>query len=184
VLTDLHHEGTAVHAAPEQIHAVPAQWLERGFRLLVLRELHTESRPPAFAWIEQRLLRTPERLSRHGLYFGNTFRPEVMAWLSAHLGRPSVRDNDDGPARRNASWPDLAWHSEDHEWAEGLRTTEWFADVVFPVETDWAAFRQRWLNRLLGRNDPSPSATAPRAAEELEPGTAQSDAAVLQAPSA
>ena len=26
------------------IHAVPAEWLERGFRLLVLRELHTKKR--------------------------------------------------------------------------------------------------------------------------------------------
>jgi hypothetical protein len=149
-----------MHAVPEQIHAVPAQWLRSGFRLLILRELHTEGKPPGFAWIDQQLVRTPERLSRHGLYFGNTFRPEVMAWVIEHLGRPSVRDDDDGPARRNASWPDLAWHSEIRDWPEGLRTTEWFVDVVFPVEAHWTAFQQRWLNRLLGKSDPSPAPLA------------------------
>jgi hypothetical protein len=156
-MTPLHHQASAVHA-------VPAQWLERGFRLLTLRELHTEERPPAFAFIEQQLLRTPERLSRHGLYFGNTFRPEVMAWLIEHLGRPSLREHDDGPARRNGSWPQLAWHRENREWPEGLRTTEWFVDVVFPVEADWTVFRGRWLNRLLGSNDP-PSWPPAQAAE-------------------
>jgi hypothetical protein len=143
----------AAHRDVNCIHAVPAQWLERGFRLLTLRELHTEAQPPAFAWIEQRLLRTPERLSRHGLYFGNTFRLEVMAWLIEHLGRPSVRDNDDSPARRNASWPELAWHKESRDWPEGLRTIEWFVDVVFPAEADWNVFRQHWRDRLLGRNE-------------------------------
>src|SRR5271170_4473455 len=72
------------------VHAVPAQWLECGFRLLVLRELRAENEPPAFAWIEQHLLRTPQRLTRHGLFFGLAFRPEIMAWLSEHLGRPSL----------------------------------------------------------------------------------------------
>ena len=67
------------------VHAVPAQWLECGFRLLILRELRTENEPPAFAWIEQHLLRTPQRLTRHGLFFGMAFRPEIMAWLSEHL---------------------------------------------------------------------------------------------------
>ena len=141
---------TTLHQEASAIHAVPAQWLERGFRLLVLRELHTETTPPAFAWIEQQLMRTPERLSRHGLFFGNTFRPEVMAWLIEHLGRPSVRDKEDGPARRNASWPDLAWHRENRDWPEGLRTTEWFVDVIFPMEAHWTVFRQHWLDRLLG----------------------------------
>jgi hypothetical protein len=148
-MTTLHQEA---HRDANCIHAVPAQWLERGFRLLTLRELHDETRPPAFAWIEQRLLRTPERLSRHGLYFGNTFRPEIMAWLIEHLGRPSVHDNDGSP-RRNASWPELAWHRESREWPEGLLTTEWFVDVVFPVEAHWTVFRQHWLVRLLGTHD-------------------------------
>lgn len=151
-MTRLHQE---THRDANCIHAVPAQWLERGFRLLTLRELHAEATPPAFAWIEQRLLRTPERLGRHGLYFGNAFRPEIMAWLIAHLGRPSVRDNDDGPARRNTSWPELAWHSETREWPEGFRTTEWFVDVTFPEEAHWTVFRQHWLDRLLGRNEHS-----------------------------
>jgi hypothetical protein len=178
-MIDLDHEDTAAHAVPEQIHAVPAQWLERGFRLLILRELHTEARPPAFAWIEQQLMRTPERLSRHGLYFGNTFRPEVMAALIEQLGRPSIRENDDSPARRNASWPDLAWHSENREWPEGFRTTEWFVDVIFPVEADWTVFQRHWLNRLLGKNDSAPS-SAPLA-EDGRPGIAHSGAAGIQA---
>jgi hypothetical protein len=144
---------TTLHQEANCIHAVPAQWLERGFRLLVLRELHTETMPPAFAWIEQQLMRTPERLSRHGLFFGNTFRSEVMTWLIEHLGRPSVRDNDDSPARRNASWPDLAWHRENRDWPEGLRTTEWSVDVIFPVEAHWTIFRQHWLDRLQGRSE-------------------------------
>ncbi|MBO0751538.1 MAG: hypothetical protein J2P53_05480 [Bradyrhizobiaceae bacterium] len=146
---------TTLHQEVSDIHAVPAQWLERGFRLLTLRELHNDTTPPAFAFIEQQLLRTPERRGRHGLYFGNTFRPEVMAWLVEHLGRPSRRERDDSPARRNASWPQLSWCSESRQWPEGQRTTEWFVDVVFPVEAHWTVFRRHWLDRLLGKVDPS-----------------------------
>ncbi len=152
-MTDLHHGDAATHVTPDDIHALPAQWLERGFRLLMLRQLHAGTTPPAFARIEQRLLRTPERLSRHGLYFACTFRPEIMTWLSEHLGRPSVRQGEDGSARRNASWPDLKWHGESREWMEGHRTTEWFVDVIFPIETHWTLFQQRWLNRLMGRDE-------------------------------
>jgi hypothetical protein len=163
---EAHHQ--AAHQDANCIHAVPAQWLERGFRLLTLRELHAETQPPAFAWIEQRLLRTPERLSRHGLYFGNTFRPEVMAWLIEHLGRPSVRDSDDGPARRNASWPALAWHREIRAWPEGFRTMEWFVDVIFPAEAHWNAFRQHWLDRLLGKADTPRERGADKGAADLQ----------------
>ncbi len=87
---DLLQEATA-------IHAVPAQWLDCGFRLLVMREFHTGKEPPAFAFIEQRLLRTPERLSRHGLSFASTFLPGIMAWLSHCLGCPSLRDAAGSP---------------------------------------------------------------------------------------
>jgi hypothetical protein len=81
-----------------------------------------------------------------------------MAWLIEHLGRPSVRDNDDGSARRNASWPELAWHRENRDWPEGLRTTEWFVDVIFPIEVHWTVFRQHWLDRLRPPPYPPPQA--------------------------
>lgn len=105
------------------VHAVPSQQLPRGFRLLTLREFRNVTTPPAFAWVEQRLLRTPQRLGRHGLFFANTFRPEIMAWLSQLLGRPSVR-TDAGQGRRNALWPAMAWHGEDRVWPDGARTVE------------------------------------------------------------
>jgi hypothetical protein len=89
---------------PTAIHAVPAQCLDRGFRLLILRELHTGEEPPAFAWIDQYLLRTPQRLSRHGLSFASTFLPEIMAWLTDLLGRPSLRAST-GEPYRNSRWP-------------------------------------------------------------------------------
>jgi hypothetical protein len=126
--------------------------MERGFRLLILRELHTTKKPPAFAWIEQHLLRTPQRLSRHGLYFAGTFRPEIMAWLSEHLGRPSIRESAGQPSR-NALWPDLMWHSEKRLWPDGIHTTEWFVDVIFPNEASWSAFQQHWLERLMGSDE-------------------------------
>jgi hypothetical protein len=144
-MTTLHQQATA-------IHAVPVQWLERGFRLLIMRELQTDAKPPAFACIEQHLLRAPQRLTRHGIFFAGTFRPEIMAWLSEQLGRPSIREND-GQARRNALWPDLMWHSESREWPEGLRTIEWFVDVIFPEGANWTVFRQRWLSRLQGKHE-------------------------------
>jgi len=110
---------------PTAIHAVPAQCLDRGFRLLILRELHTGEEPPAFAWIDQYLLRTPQRLSRHGLSFASTFLPEIMAWLTDLLGRPSLRAST-GEPYRNSRWPILTWHSEDRLWPDGVHTIEWF----------------------------------------------------------
>jgi hypothetical protein len=121
------------------VHAVPAQWLERGFRLLILRELRADKKPPAFAWIRQHLLRTPQRLSRHDLYFASAFKPEVMTWLIDNLSRPSIRDGA-GQPRRNPLWPELGWHGEDRLWSDGTRTVEWFVDVIFPDRASWARF--------------------------------------------
>jgi hypothetical protein len=135
------------------VHAVPAQWLERGFRLLILRELHTEKEPPAFAWIEQHLLRTPQRLTRHGLFFGRAFLPEIMAWLIEHLGRAS-RERAGRP-HRNALWPMLSWYGERRLWPDGIRTTEWFVDVIFQDEGSWTAFQRRWHGRLMGNTEAS-----------------------------
>ena len=134
------------------VQAVPAQGLARGFRLLTLREYRNAAAPPAFAWIEQRLLRMPHRLGRHGVFFANTFRPEIMAWLSQQLGRPSIR-TDAGQAQRNALWPAMTWHGEDRLWPDGMRTVEWFVDVSFPHQGSWAAFQQQWRARLLGEGE-------------------------------
>ena len=131
------------------IDAVPARWLDCGFRLLVLRQFHIAGAPPAFALIEQRLLRTPQRFSRHGLAFANTFLPEVMAWLIDQLGRPSRRPAA-GPARRNPRWPALGWHGEARLWPDGTRTTEWFVDVRFQDTATWTAFQAHWQRRLTG----------------------------------
>lgn len=133
------------------INALPALWLPHGFRLLVLRQFHKQNEPPAFAWIGQRLLRTPERLSRHGLFFGNAFRPEIMTWLTERFGRPSVRENN--KAHRNLYWPTVSWICEERLWPDDVRTTEWFVDVVFSDEESSNAFRERWRERLLGRYD-------------------------------
>jgi hypothetical protein len=141
------HEATA-------IHAVPAQFLERGFRLLVLREHHTDKEPAAFAWMEQRLLRTPQRLTRHGIYFGRAFLPEITAWLIEHVGRPSLRESGEKP-NRNSLWPVTTWHSEPRQWRGGIRTTEWFIDVTFRDEAAWSAFRERWHGRLMGEIEPA-----------------------------
>ncbi len=134
------------------VRAVPSQWFAQGFRLLTLREFRNVAAPPAFAWIEQRLLRAPQRLGRHGLFFANTFRPEIMAWLSQQLGRPSIR-TDAGQAHRNALWPAMAWHCEDRVWPDGARTVEWFVDVMFPLQASWTAFQQQWRARLIGEDE-------------------------------
>jgi hypothetical protein len=146
---------SAVTVAPDgatAIHAVPAQWLVRGFRLLVLRELVSDHEPPAFALIAQRLLRRPQRLTRHGLFFGRAFVPEVMAWLVDELGRAAFRD-DTGKPVRNARWPVSTWHREPRFWPAGVRSVEWFVDVVFQDDASWAAFRERWHARLMGETD-------------------------------
>ena len=143
----LHQEVTA-------IDAVPAQAIERGFRLLILRQFDGEAAPPAFAFIEQHLLRTPERRSRHGLSFAPAFLPEIVGWLSNHLGRPSLHESTGRPYR-NPLWPILTWHREDRLWPGGTRTIEWFVDVIFRDEAAWTAFQQRWHGRLMGKIDGS-----------------------------
>jgi hypothetical protein len=137
------------HSQATAVHAVPATSLDCGFRLLVLRQYHDDVAPPAFACIEQRLLRTPPRFSRHGLSFANTFMPEVMAWLGEHIGRPSLRD-ETGRPHRNPRWPVLRWQSEDRWWSDGTHTTEWFADITFQDSISWTAFQQRWHAQLAG----------------------------------
>ncbi|HTV33041.1 MAG TPA: hypothetical protein VME69_08050 [Methylocella sp.] len=131
------------------IDAVPAEELERGFRLLILRQFQIDDEPPAFALIEQHVLRSPQRLSRHGLSFSATFLPEIMAWLIEFLGRPTLHDADGKPCR-NALWPALTWQCEDRSWQDGSCTVEWFIHVVFPEEAAWAAFQRHWHQRLLG----------------------------------
>lgn len=131
------------------IRAVPAQCLDCGFRLLILREIRMENGPPAFAWIEQTLLRTPQRLSRHGLSFAAAFLPEIVAWLSECLGRPTLHTGA-GEPYRNSRWPILTWRGEDRLWPEGVKTIEWFVDVIFHDEASWTAFRRRWRDRLMG----------------------------------
>ncbi|WP_454917515.1 hypothetical protein [Xanthobacter sediminis] len=139
------------HAEPAAIHAVPALPGPSGFRLLLLREFRGEG-PPAFALIDQHLLRAPHRLNRHGISFALTFRPEVMAALADMVGRPSVRD-EAGRAARNPLWPGCGWWSAPRAWADGTGTVEWFATVRFPDAATWAAFRTRFAGRLAG--DPS-----------------------------
>lgn len=131
---------------------MPAQLLERGFRLLALRQVHAEGAPPAFALIDQRILRRPERLSRHAVFFAGTFLPEIMAWLGEHLGRPAQHDAD-GKAQRNPRWPALSWRSGERSWPDGTRTTEWLVEAAFQDAASWAAFRERWSARLDGSSD-------------------------------
>jgi len=73
---------------PTAIHAIPAELCDCGFRLLMMRQFNAGAVPPAFAIIDQRLMRMPERRGRHGVSFAATFLPEVMSWLIDHLGRP------------------------------------------------------------------------------------------------
>jgi len=140
------------HAEATAIHAVPAQLGSCGFRLLLVREFRAEDAPPAFAFVEQHLVRTPHRLNRHGISFALTFRPEVMAALTVMLGRPSVRAGD-GPAMRNPAWPTLAWASAPRHWADGTATLEWLADARFPDAASWTSFRERFAGPLAGRAD-------------------------------
>ncbi len=134
------------------INAVPAQLQPRGFRLLVMREFRSGDTPPAFAYIAQTMLRRPERGSRHGVSFSHAFRPDIMDWLIARLGRPSQRDPA-GVPRRNPRWPQLAWHAEPRTWADGAKTVEWFADVEFTDDATWHTFANEWKARLEGESE-------------------------------
>jgi hypothetical protein len=133
------------------IHALPACRLACGFRLLVLREILCDDEPPAFAFIAQRLMRAPQRLTRHGLYFGRAFVPDVAAWLVEQFGRAALHD-DTGKPIRNLRWPVATWHREPQLWPRGVRSIEWFVDVTFADDASWAAFRARWHARLMGES--------------------------------
>lgn len=132
---------------PTAIQAVPAQLCECGFRLLMIRQFNAGAVPPAFAIIDQRLMRMPQRLGRHGVSFAATFLPEVMSWLIDHLGRPSLHD-EKGRAYRNPRWPVVCWHDEERTWSSGANTVEWFAEVAFQDAASWLSFRAHWHDRL------------------------------------
>jgi hypothetical protein len=140
------------HCEATAIHAVPAVAIAGGFRLVVMRELRTDSGTPAFAFIEQRLVRSPERRNRHGVSFALAFRPEIMAWLIEDLGRPAERDAQGG-VRANARWPRLTWFEAHREWADGVRTVEWFADISFQDDASRCAFARVWHARLMGEGE-------------------------------
>lgn len=129
------------------VAAVPAAPLPRGFRLLVMREFVSQAAPSAFAIIEQQVVRAPSRPLRHGLAFALAFRPEVVAWLSFHLGRPAAR-GPDGAAVRNPRWPELSWHKAPRSWPDGAATLEWSADILFAEEATRTAFARQFATLL------------------------------------
>ncbi|ABS67344.1 conserved hypothetical protein [Xanthobacter versatilis] len=135
------------HEAAVAVHAVPALVLKHGFRLLVLRELAAGDGPAGFAVIEQALLRPPPRTIRHGVAFALAFRPEVVAFLTFHLGRPGTRGPDDLPLR-NPHWPALSWHRAERLWSDGARSIEWSADILFAREDDCSAFARQFHSAL------------------------------------
>jgi len=143
---------THKHESSGDVRAVPAQSLDRGFRLLVLREFRAPDQPPSLAWIQQYVLRDVHRVQRHGIFFGATFLPDIMQWVSEQLGKPSLHPADypASPAYRNPAWPLFSWHKEERFWDDGLQTTEWFTDVTFVDEASFAAFLARWTERLKG----------------------------------
>lgn len=147
------------HVVATEISAQPAVPLERGFRLLVMRQFLSAEGPPAFAVIEQGLVRAPLRPARHGLAFAIAFRPEVVAWLSGELGRPSQRDAAGLPCR-NPAWPQTCWRQDARAWPDEIRTIDWSVDAVFPQEAAWRAFEARWRGRLLGVEHPLDMAPA------------------------
>jgi hypothetical protein len=73
-----------------------------------------------------------------------------MTWLIEHLGRVSLHESS-GEPHRNPLWPSLTWHGEPRVWPDGIHTIEWSVDVVFQDEASWAAFRERWHGRLMGK---------------------------------
>ncbi|MGJ0503429.1 MAG: hypothetical protein ACR65X_06720 [Methylocystis sp.] len=144
-------EDTALLESASCVNAVPALRIPMGFRLLTLRCFHNDPDPPSFAWLDQRIFRTPERMGRHGLFFGAAFRPEIMDWLIAHVGRPSARES--GKPLRNPDWPQVVWRRTERVWPDATRTTEWSIEVVFAGEALANAFRERWRERLYGGCD-------------------------------
>ncbi len=140
------------HEEPGDIRAVPAQILDRGFRLLLLREFREANQPPSLAWIQQYVLRDAHRIQRHGIFFGCTFLPDITQWLSELLGRPSLHPPDYPASRayRNPAWPSLTWYSENRIWGTDIQTTEWHADIRFTDQASFDAFMIRWGDRLNG----------------------------------
>ncbi|SMX60253.1 conserved protein of unknown function [Bradyrhizobium sp. ORS 285] len=136
---------------PTAIHAVPAELCDCGFRVLMIRQFNVGAVPPAFAIIDQRIMRMPQRLGRHGVSFAATFLPEVMSWLIEHLGRPSLHD-ETGRSYRNPRWPVVCWHDRERYWPSGAVTVEWSAEVAFQDHASWMAFRTHWSESLMGRN--------------------------------
>ncbi|MFG1347451.1 hypothetical protein V5F59_21370 [Xanthobacter autotrophicus DSM 431] len=131
------------------VRAVAATPLPQGFRVLVMREFLSDDGPSAFAVIEQQVLRAPPRPLRHGLAFALAFRPEVVAWLSFHLGKPAAR-GPQGAAVRNPLWPALAWDKAPRTWPDGTRTIEWSADIRFPADAPHLAFARQFHGVLDG----------------------------------
>jgi hypothetical protein len=140
------------HEVAGDVRAVPAQILDCGFRLLVLREFREANQPPSLAWIQQYVLRDVHRVQRHGIFFGSTFLPDIMQWVSELLGRPSLHPADypASPAYRNPAWPSFAWHQENRVWEADLQTTEWHTDVIFTDQASFHTFMARWQDRLSG----------------------------------
>ncbi|WP_238121714.1 MULTISPECIES: hypothetical protein [unclassified Xanthobacter] len=144
------------HTDATAIHAVPARLRPWGFEVLVLREFRPADAPPAFARIEQHLLRAPERLNRHGVSFALALRPEIVSALTGLVGRPSQRDAADRPIR-NPLWPALTWQARPYDWPDGTRTTEWWAQARFPTFAPWDALRRQFAPALAGHGAPCPS---------------------------
>ncbi|ARN80996.1 hypothetical protein [Methylocystis bryophila] len=138
----------ALREEPGCVNPVPAEITARGFRLLTLRCYHSDSAPPSFAWIDQRIFRAPNRASRHGLNFGLAFQPEIASWLIDRVGRASLAGHY--PPQRNPEWPTTIWRSADRRWDDGMRTTEWFAEVTFASQNHAEAFEEKWRRRLAG----------------------------------
>lgn len=138
------------HAEATAVHALPAEIFDGGFRLLLLRQFDEDGAPPAFAFIDQFFMRAPQRISRHGVGFAAAFLPEIVAWLSARLGRPSLRDEDQKPFR-NPRWPQHIWRAEARVWPDGTRSIEWSVEVIFRDLSVWPAFEKDWRARLQGR---------------------------------
>jgi len=141
------------HENSGDVRAVPAQILERGVRLLVLREFRPADQPPSLAWIQQYILRDVHRVQRHGIFFGCTFLPDIMEWMTSLLGRYSLHPENypASPAYRNPAWPSFRWHPESHFWDADIQTVEWHADVIFADRASFEAFMVRWQDRLAGR---------------------------------
>jgi len=153
---------------PTAIHAVPAELLDCGFRILMIRQFNSGAVPPAFAIIDQSLMRMPQRLGRHGVSFAATFLPEVMSWLIGHLGRPSLHDAS-GRSYRNPRWPVVCWHDEELTWPSGAHTVEWYAEVAFQDAASWMAFQAHWQDRLYPPGAHSAAGVGPAETEQQRP---------------